>query len=227
METVFLIVEYIGMISFAISATLIAVDKRADFVGAVVFALLTSFGGGIIRDVILGQTPRVFSQLEYRIMAFACVLVSVVLFGLCFTESIRTKISSMRHGIVLELTDAIGLAVYSVFGAEVAIQTGVTVPTLTIFCGCITGVGGGVLRDICSAEIPFVFRKRVYLVPSILGATLLTLTYEHIPPIVSILISIALIVIIRLLAYYFEWDFPTPLGREEKNEKKEKERINK
>lgn len=77
-----------------------------------------------------------------------------------------------------------------------------------IFCGLITGVGGGMLRDICSAQIPSVFRKNIYLIPAVLGSVLYVLTYSHWNQLVSMLLSIALIIVIRLLAYFFKWNLP-------------------
>jgi uncharacterized membrane protein YeiH len=119
-------------------------------------------------------------------------------------------IGAHQHNLVLELTDALGLSTFCVLGVDlargVAGESATTV--LLIFCGLITGVGGGMLRDICSAQIPSVFRKNIYLIPAVLGSTLYVLTYSHWNQLLSMLLSISLIIVIRLLAYFFKWNLP-------------------
>ncbi len=209
------IVEYIGVISFAISATVIAINKKADCVGAIFFALLTCFGGGIIRDIALGDVPRILTVTSNYYLALTCILVSIVCFTLAFIPKTADFITKHRHDFAIEFTDAIGLSVFCVFGVDVAIEIGHTNPILLIFCGCITGVGGGMLRDICSAEIPFIFRKHIYLIPTLCGAIFYTLTYKHIHHLASLLIAIGIIIILRVLAIKFKWNLPVPKGEGE------------
>ena len=145
-ETILAIVEYIGVISFAISATVIAINKKTDAVGAIVFALLTSFGGGMIRDIALGITPRILSVKSNHYLALVCIGVSLICFILAFVPKTANFITKHSHDFAIEFTDAIGLSVFCVFGVDVAIElTGGANPVLLIFCGCITGVGGNPL----------------------------------------------------------------------------------
>lgn len=209
------IVEYIGVISFAISGTVIAINKKADAVGAVFFALLTCFGGGLIRDIALGDVPRILTVTSNYYLALVCIIVALICFALAFIPKTASFITKHSHDFVIEFTDAIGLSVFCVFGVDVAIELGHTNPILLIFCGCITGVGGGMLRDICSAEIPFIFRKHIYLIPTLCGAIFYTLTYKHIHHLASLLIAIGIIIAFRVLAIKFKWNLPVPKGEGE------------
>ncbi len=209
------IVEYIGVISFAISGTAIAINKKTDSVGALFFALLTCFGGGMIRDIALGIVPKVLTDTSYYYLALTCIIVSAICFTLAFIPKTADFISKHSHDFIIEFTDAIGLSVFCVFGVDAAITLGHTNPILLIFCGCITGVGGGMLRDICSAEIPFIFRKHIYLIPTLCGSVFYTLTYKHIDNLASLLISIGIIIAFRVLAIIFKWNLPIPKGEGE------------
>lgn len=209
------IVEYIGVISFAISGTVIAISKKTDYVGALFFALLTCFGGGMIRDIALGDVPKILTEPSYYFLALTCIIVSFICFTLAFIPKTADFISKHSHDFVIEFTDAIGLSVFCVFGVDAAITLGHTNPILLIFCGCITGVGGGMLRDICSAEIPFIFRKHIYLIPTLCGSVFYTLTYKHIDHLASLLIAIGIIIAFRVLAIIFKWNLPIPKGEGE------------
>lgn len=209
------IVEYIGVISFAISGTVIAINKKADAIGALFFALLTCFGGGMIRDIALGEVPKILTDTNNYFLAITCILVSFICFTLAFIPKTADFITKHSHDFAIEFTDAIGLSVFCVLGIDVAIELGFSNPVLLIFCGCVTGVGGGMLRDICSAEIPFIFRKHIYLIPTLCGATFYTLTYKHISHLVSLLIAIGIIITFRVLAIKFKWNLPVPRGNGE------------
>ena len=209
------IVEFVGVISFAISGTVIAINKKADPVGAIFFALLTCFGGGLIRDIALGVVPRILTITRNYYLALVCILISAICFTFAFIPKTASLITKHSHDFIIEFTDAIGLSVFCVFGVDVAIELGHTNPILLIFCGCITGVGGGMLRDICSAEIPFIFRKHIYLIPTLCGAIFYTLTYKHIPHLASLLIAIGIIIGLRVLAIKFKWNLPVPRGEGE------------
>ncbi len=212
MNIILNIVEYIGVISFAISGTVIAIKKKTDGVGALIFAFLTCFGGGMIRDISLGDVPRILTVTKNYYLAIVCLLVSGVCFALAFVPKTATFLTKHSHNFAIEFTDAIGLSAFCVTGINVAIDLGFKNSILVIFCGCITGVGGGMLRDICSAEIPFIFRKHIYLIPTICGSVFYVLTYNRIPRVASLLTAIAIIIGLRILAIVFKWNLPVPSG---------------
>ncbi len=209
------IVEYVGVFSFAISGTVIAIKKKTDAVGALIFALLTCFGGGMLRDVILGGVPKILTERSYHYLALTCICVSLVCFVLAFIPKTADFITKHSRDFAIDFTDAIGLSVFCVFGVNVAVEQGAQNPVLLIFCGCITGVGGGVLRDVCSAEIPFIFRKHIYLIPTLIGSTFYALTYKHIHHLASMFIAIGIIIVLRVLAIKFKWNLPVPKGKGE------------
>ena len=233
MDIILRIVEYIGVISFAISGTVIAIKKKTDGVGAIVFAFLTCFGGGMIRDISLGVVPRILTVKGNYFLALVCLIVAAGCFALAFVPKTARFLTKHSHNFAIEFTDAIGLSVFCVTGINTAMELGFANPILLVYCGCITGVGGGMLRDICSAEIPFIFRKHIYLIPTLFGAIFYVSTYKYIPSIVSFLISILIIISLRVLAIIFKWNLPVPKGEGEgikenfKDESRKEESANK
>ena len=159
-DWILFLLEGLGAVSFAVSGTIIAIKKRNDAVGAVIFALITAFGGGLIRDIVIGRTPpALFSTLESAILAACCFLVAFVLFHVAFIGKLATVLTERMHNVLLEGSDMIGLALFCVLGVDSAVGflgAGAT-PALLCVCGCTTGVGGGILRDVFSAQIPMGF----------------------------------------------------------------------
>ena len=173
----------------------------------------------MLRDIILGTTPRILTDKDYHILALCAIFVSLAIFVLAFIPKTARFINRHSHDFIIDFTDAVGLSVFCVFGVDVAIEAGnVTNPVLLIFCGCITSVGGGMLRDVFSAEIPFIFRKHIYLIPTLCGSAFYTLTYKHIPHLPSMLIAILIVISLRVLAIIFKWNLPVP--RDEKEAEK-------
>ena len=211
-DVILSIVEYIGVVSFALSGTVIAINKKTDAVGALFFALLTCFGGGMLRDVSLGTVPKILTETSYYFLATAAIIVSGICFTLAFIPKTASFLTKHSHNFAIEFTDAIGLSVFCVFGVNAPLELGITSPVVLIFCGCITGVGGGMLRDICSAEIPFIFRKHVYLIPTLCGSVFYAFTYKHIVHPVSMILAIGIIITLRVLAIIFKWNLPIPKG---------------
>ncbi len=209
-DTILFIIQCIGIASFAVTGAIIGINKKADMLGTVFFSILTAFGGGFIRDITIGRIPRIFTDRDYYILVIICVTTSLACFLLAYIKPVGEFICKYKHNFIVDFTDAMGLSIFCVLGVDAAKEVvGEGAPAiLLIFCGFITGVGGGLLRDICSATIPFVFRKNIYLTPAILGATLYTLTYPYLPPLVSLLISFSLILTIRMLACRFKWNLP-------------------
>ena len=212
------IIQLIGFFSFTVSATIIAAKKGADIIGALVFTLLTGFGGGFMRDLILGfHPPHMLSDRNYLLSALFCILLCILLYYLFFVERLKNFFLMHEHDFWIDFSDAIGLAVFCVCGVDVAVEiAGRDNVVLLIFCGVLTGVGGGVLRDVCSAELPAIFRKHIYILPTLVGASFYVFTYYHfawIPHIPAMLVSIGIVVIIRVLAICFKWNLPTPIKK--------------
>ncbi|MGM9636965.1 MAG: trimeric intracellular cation channel family protein, partial [Eubacteriales bacterium] len=215
-DTVIFIVECLGAVAFALSGTLVAIEKKADAVGAFVLSLTTAFGGGVIRDVILGITPpALLTDRKTQIQALIAVLISMICYQLAFFRSTAGFLNRHKNDFRLNLLDAIGLGVFCVVGVDVAIEQGHgdNIPLL-VFMGCITGVGGGILRDIFGNSIPMVFRKHIYMLPAILGSLIYVFTRRTLLRIPAMLISIVFIIAVRVLASHFRWNLPIPQDAE-------------
>ena len=218
------IIQYVGAVSFTISATIYAIHKRADIIGALIFSLLTCFGGGAIRDIALGQLPPyILVSREAHFLALVSIGVCLVCYHLGFIKKFSSFADRHQHSFIIEFSDAVGLASFVVSGLEMAIECNQTSFVVLVFAGCITGVGGGILRDICSAEIPSVFRKHIYLIPVIIASVFFALTYTKIPEILSLIITLIIIISIRMVAFKFKWNLPIPKSEEEKEEAKEEQ----
>jgi uncharacterized membrane protein YeiH len=221
-----IIIQCIGAISFTISATIYAIHKRADIMGALVFSLLTCFGGGFIRDIAIGKNPpSILSDKVLIATAALSIVVCIICYHLGFIKKISRFADRHQHSLLIEFTDSLGLASYVISGLEIARESGNTGFVILTFAGCITGVGGGILRDICSAEIPAVFRKHIYLIPVIIASVFFTLTYKHMNEVLCIIITMLIVIVIRMIAFKFKWNLPIPKTEEVPNQ--DRELINK
>lgn len=216
-DTVTFVLECVGIASFSASGTILAIKKRMDVFGALILAMITAFGGGLMRDLVIGvHPPKLFATQEYAVLAAIGAGVSLLLFLLSFFGNVAVLLTEHAHNVFLEATDTVGLALFCVLGVDSALASAPQCAEntmLLIFCGCITGVGGGVLRDVLSAQIPTVFRKHIYLIPALLGSTLYVLMSPYAARLPSILFSAGSILLIRVLAIRFRWNLPTPFGK--------------
>ena len=214
-ELVLIIIEYIGTIAFAISGAIIAIENKMDILGVTILGTTTAVGGGIMRDIIIGKdVPAVFENPSYLIVAaITTILVFVAFMLLRKLDIIKNKI----YKVVLNITDSLGLGVFVIIGATAAMNAGVSNHLLVLFCSVLTGVGGGVLRDIMAAKIPAIFRKHIYCVVAILGALFFYILILNTPNNYFIAITIStilLVVVCRFLAFYFELNLPKVIIKE-------------
>ena len=203
----FFILEIIGTISFAVSGAMVAIKKKVDIFGVLFLGIITAFGGGLTRDVILNNTPpAMFRNTTYLVFATIASLLVYLTASLFKDKYIQNE---LLIDTINNIFDAIGLGAFSVIGAQVTLQLYKDAGTfLIIVMGMITGVGGGILRDLFVREIPFVLNKRVYAVASILGATtyyiLHSLTFSWLAMIVGVFVTFS----IRMLSTVFKWNLP-------------------
>ena len=159
--------EIIGTVAFSVSGAMTGLKKNMDIFGVMILGVVTAIGGGVTRDLILGITPPgTFGHPVYAIVATVTAIIT-------FLPAIRRLLTSNQHvhDFVLLILDSLGLGVFTVVG----IQTAYSVSTgrgafLVVFVGVITGVGGGVLRDVLAGEKPYIFVKHIYACASIVGA---------------------------------------------------------
>ena len=201
--------EIIGTIAFALSGAMVGIDKRFDIFGIIVLAISTAVGGGAIRDVLLGRTPpNMFIQPIYAGLA---VISAIVVF--CFTYEKHFFLKYRKtYFLFVEFFDTIGLGVFAVTASILVLNMYPNANLfLTIFMGCITGVGGGILRDILAGRVPAIFRKRIYAVAAIIGSAMYYyLSKSVLDSTMSMFISILSVIIIRILAMHYCWDLPRP-----------------
>ena len=232
MDVVLTIIEYIGIIAFALSGAMVAIDKEADLFGVLLMAIFTSFGGGILRDVLLGITPpKFFTELGVMVLVSAASALAVFIFAAAMK---RYYIKERRHmSAFINLFDALGLGIFAVSGTSLAIDTVGMNPYIAITMGLITGVFGGLVRDLCLGTVPFIIKKRVYAVAAILGSAVYYFLYVYSSMhIVSVIfISVLTTFGLRLLATVFRWNIPraitfSEIESEDKSESEKTEREN-
>ena len=202
------LLEYIGTIAFSVSGALVACGAGLDIFGVVFVGGITAFGGGIIRDVLLGITPpAIFSNFSTFLVA---VISAVVVFILAYIN--KEKFDSLKIKIerVNEFFDAAGLAAFTVTGAEVGFANGYSENLLIIITvGMITGVGGGIMRDVLIDTTPYIFKKRIYALASIFGSVLYYILRSSIGSIsFASVLGILLVIAIRILAMKYCWSLP-------------------
>ena len=159
------VAEFIGTVVFAISGVIAVAERRLDWFGAVVVGVVTAIGGGTMRGLILGETP-VFWIEDESYLAFA-VAGSILAIPLV----IRFGSSRSRFEEGLQLADALGLALFAVVGASLTLDLGFDGSTAVV-CGIVTGVGGGVIRDVLAGQTPLIMRSEIYATAALAGTIL-------------------------------------------------------
>lgn len=197
--------ELLGTAAFAVSGALTAVNKKMDVLGVMILGLTTSTGGGIIRDIVLGYTPP--AAFRNPIYSLVALLTSLIIFLPPVRRSIGRHETAFNN--VLEVVDAIGLGVFTVIGIQAAhAETNAHGVYLYLFVGVVTGVGGGVLRDIFAGEKPSIFVEHIYATASILGAAVCVILWEPAGRAAAMLAGLAVVVVLRVLAAFNKWDLP-------------------
>lgn len=208
-EAVFLILELIGTISFSLSGAMTAIQKNTDIFGILFLGAVTAVGGGILRDVLLGNVPpAAFIERKYVMTALGSAL---ILFLLVSGHQSQYRKWGKLVSNINNIFDAIGLGIFSVVGVQTVQTAGLGDNFfLCLFLGMTTGVGGGVIRSLMLLEVPIVLTKRIYAVASLLGSAAywaLIRTYPDAPFTVSIASS-SLVFVVRMLATKYRWDLP-------------------
>jgi uncharacterized membrane protein YeiH len=201
------LLEHFACAVCAVTGVLAGKGKRLDLFGVIVLALATALGGGTVRDLVLGITP-VFWISDPRFVQTAVAAAVITFVAARFWVFPPT---------VLLVADAFGLALFTVIGTEKAIAHGSS-PTIAILMGIVTGVGGGLIRDVLSGEIPLVFRKEIYLyaTAAFCGATLLVLLNELFPTgAANRLVAAVTTLLLRLAAIRWKLRLPAFKPREE------------
>ena len=196
-----LLLDLIGVFAFALSGGLVAVRKRLDLFGVLVLAGATGLGGGVLRDLLIGFIPPIgISDWRLVATALAAGLVTFV-----YHPGVE------RLGRLVKVLDAVGLAVFAVGGALLALARPGIPPLAAVIVGTITAVGGGALRDVLVGQVPEVLRRELYALPALLGSTIVVVAYQvgFISPFV-VWGAAALVFGIRMVAVVLHLNAPQP-----------------
>lgn len=189
------IADIIGIIAFAISGFIVGIRQKLDLLGIVLSSYLTALGGGIIRDVLANK----------EIFAFTNTLAgSLVLLVLIIGFSFKLHKIDVENNTIFVLSDAIGLASFSISGAMVGINAGFNIFGV-VFLALITAVGGGMIRDMLINEVPFILREKFYATISIIVGVVLYIfgiSFE------VLVVTLVTSVFLRIIAYKRDWHLP-------------------
>ncbi len=164
--TLLLVLNLVGTFVFGLSGGMAGVRKQLDLFGAVVLAVVVGIAGGTIRDLLIGTPPQTFRDWRYLAVAGGAGLL---------TTFAHPAINRLQRPI--DVLDAAGLALFCVTGAATALAHRLGVVDAVIL-GAITGIGGGMLRDILVREIPTVLRGGLYAIPALVGAGIVVIAYH-------------------------------------------------
>ena len=203
-----MIIELIGIVAFAISGAIVGIKKGFDIFGIIVLGVITAVGGGALRDVILGILPP--AMFRNSIYVFVAFLTSFIAFWAGTVATVKFKKNKQFFKDMVNFFDAIGLGVFAVTGTNTAIVNGFADNAfLAIFVGVITGIGGGMLRDIMAGKVPFVLYKDIYASAAIVGAVIYYYMYTFkLNPILAVTSAILITILIRLLATFYHLSLP-------------------
>jgi uncharacterized membrane protein YeiH len=196
--------DLFGVAVFAVTGSLAAGKKQMDLFGVVVLALATALGGGTLRDLILGAHPVFWISDTTYIFVGTAVAISVFVLARFLRPPART----------LKFADAFGLAVFTVIGTQKAISLGVP-GSIAVIMGVMTGVAGGIIRDMLSGEIPLVLKAEIYATASLCGAVVFAVLTNHFPDVpYPTPVAISVVLSLRLAAIHWKISLPVfPSGR--------------
>ena len=207
MDEFIFILELIGTGAFASSGAMIAIEKKMDIFGVNVLGATTAVGGGIMRDIILGLTPPgAFSHPVYVLVA---ALTSTILFVIAYAKptAFESRVKTDYYDKLMFWCDTAGLGIFTVVGIQAAVRAvGGENVFFFVFIGTLTGVGGGVLRDIMAGETPYILVKHIYACAAIAGGIVCVVGRTAFGEAYGTILGLAATVLLRFLAAHFRWN---------------------
>ena len=197
--------ELLGTLAFAASGAMTGIRKGMDVFGVCILGLTTAVGGGVLRDLLLGNTPPATFQDP---TAAAAAVVTALIF---FLPGIRRRLMANQplYDRILLAMDSAGLGIFTVVGIQVAWRC-IPQPSLYLltFVGVITGVGGGLLRDVMAGDTPYIFVKHIYACASLIGAVVCGLLWIPAREMTAMLAGAGMVLVIRGLSAHYRWNLP-------------------
>jgi len=196
-KTLYLL-DLLGVAVFALSGALAAGRAGLDLLGVVVIASVTAIGGGTLRDLLMNRHPLFWIRDPRYLVVIIATALATVVYVRQFPPPFGT----------LLVADAFGLALFAICGAELALEANMP-RIVVVLMGTMTGVGGGVIRDVLTAQVPLLLRKDIYASAAIAGIVLyLALTAMGAKRGVAFIAGLIAVVSIRLLAIRYSWQLP-------------------
>ncbi|HEX2691324.1 MAG TPA: trimeric intracellular cation channel family protein [Kofleriaceae bacterium] len=192
------VLDWVGTLVFALSGGLVGVKKQFDLFGVLFLSFVVSVAGGMMRDILIGAVPPVaVTEIHYFLIAIC---------GGILTFLWASGVA--RHQRLILLLDAVGLGLFAVVGAKKAIEHNIH-PMMAAIMGMLTGIGGGMTRDVLAGDIPFVLRSDLYAVAALAGGATVSLGYAlDVAPAFSMLLGASACIFLRLMAIYRGWRAP-------------------
>jgi uncharacterized membrane protein YeiH len=198
MNTLLLVLDLIGTFVFALSGATAAVNRRLDVFGVLVLAFVVGNVGGITRDLLIGAVPPAAIS-DWRYLA-ASLLAGMITFWW------PSAIDRLRSPVLV--FDGAGLALFTVSGAQKALAYGLN-PVMAALLGMLTGIGGGMARDVLLVEIPTVLRTELYAVVALAGAAVVVIgNVLHLPTVAVAIAGAVVCFALRLMAIHWGWRLP-------------------
>lgn len=193
------ILDWLGTLAFALSGALIGVRKRFDLFGVLFLSFVAGMTGGMMRDVLIGALPpAAITEIHYSLIAIVAGLITFFWYP---------AVAAREHLILL--VDAIGLALFAVTGAQRAIEYGIN-PLMAALLGMLTGIGGGMARDVLAGDIPFVLRRDLYAIAALAGGAIVSGGHVlSVTSLYSMLLGAGVCIFLRSMAIYRGWRLPS------------------
>ena len=202
LRTLVLVLDLGGTFAFALSGATAGVRRRLDLFGVLVLSFAAATFGGLARDLLIGASPPAALQ-DWRYLAVSLTAGTIVFFWSSLIEQLRNPV---------RMLDAMGLALFAVAGTQKALTAGLS-PAMAALLGMLTGIGGGVARDVLLAEIPAVLRSDLYAVAALVGAAIVAVgSLLHLPVLATALAGGLACFALRVVAIRRGWRLPVATG---------------
>jgi uncharacterized membrane protein YeiH len=209
MRGMLVVIDLIGVFVFALAGATAAVRQRLDLFGVLVISFVTATAGGILRDLLIGAVPpAAFQDWRYLAAAMAAGVITFIWHG---------AIEQLRNPV--RVFDAAGLGLFAVAGTQKALSFGLP-PVMAALLGMLTGIGGGIVRDLLLSRVPLVFRtdSDIYALAALAGSVIVVLGHLlQWPEVATAIAGAVLCFAMRILAMWFNWRLPgaSPSSRHE------------
>ncbi|MBL0164021.1 MAG: trimeric intracellular cation channel family protein [Xanthomonadales bacterium] len=198
MDLFLIALDLVGTFVFAISGATVGVRHRLDLFGVLVLSFAAAVSGGIIRDVLIGATPPA-ALVGWNYLGTSCLAGIITFFRYQSIKKLRNPV---------QIFDALGLAVFAATGATKALAFGLG-PVSATLLGMLSGIGGGMMRDILVARTPVVLRSDLYAVAALAGASVIVVGNTFaLPKLPVLLVSVGLCFGLRFMAIHYRWSLP-------------------